>query len=190
MLGLKSKCVPFYEDFRYLWSQFKGIFRILHVDVHYVDSLESSRSEQHVGRLSRQLGPVLRKNLSENLRNALRESFGSIMTNSGIPDTIVDFWLGHEIGELAEAYKSVQFDSLKQMYLAREKLISISAPKVDVEELKEKLKTEMGQQSRQLQVMVNSLITENMDLKNRIQAVERKLSEVMDKISEMRKIVD
>ena len=48
------------------------------------------------------------------------------------------FWHGHEIGEMAEAYKSVQFESLKQMYLAREKLISISAQKVDVEELKEK----------------------------------------------------
>ncbi len=28
---------------------------------------------------------------------ALRESFGSILINSGVPDTIVDFWLGHNI---------------------------------------------------------------------------------------------
>jgi len=47
--------------------------------------------------------------------HALRESFGSIMINSGVPDTIVDFWLGHEIGEMAEAYKGVQHESLKQM---------------------------------------------------------------------------
>jgi hypothetical protein len=51
---------------------------------------------------------------------------------------------------------------------AREKLVSISTPKVDVEELKEKLKTEMDQQNKQLQVLVNSLIIENMDLKGRI----------------------
>lgn len=57
--------------------------------------------------------------------HALRESFGSIMTNSGVPDTIVDFWLGHEIGEMAEAYKSVQFESLKQMYMEKEKLLSV-----------------------------------------------------------------
>jgi len=50
----------------------------------------------------------------------LRESFGSIMTNSGVPDTVVDFWLGHEIGEMAEACKSVRFESLKKMYLDRE----------------------------------------------------------------------
>jgi len=122
--------------------------------------------------------------------HALRESFGSIMTNSGVPDTIVDFWLGHEIGEMAEAYKGVQFESLKQMYLAREKLVSISAQKVDVEEIKEKLKVEMEQQNRQLQVMVNSLVTENMDLKNRMQQVERKLEDIGKTVSEIRKTVD
>jgi integrase len=119
--------------------------------------------------------------------HALRESFGSIMTNSGVPDTIVDFWLGHAIGEMAEAYKSVQFESLKQMYLAREKLISISAQKVDVEEIKEKLRSEVQEQSKQLQLMVNSLVTENMDLKNRMQQVERKLSDFEKHFSELNK---
>jgi len=31
--------------------------------------------------------------------HALRESFGSIMINKGVPDSIVDFWLGHVIGD-------------------------------------------------------------------------------------------
>jgi len=110
--------------------------------------------------------------------HALRESFGSIMTNSGIPDTIVDFWLGHEIGEMAEAYKGVQFESLKQMYLARERLVSISAPKTDVQEIENKVRLEIEQSSRQLQVMVNSLVTENMDLKSRISRTEQKLAEL------------
>jgi integrase len=119
--------------------------------------------------------------------HALRESFGSIMTNSGIPDTIVDFWLGHEIGEQAEAYKSVQLESLKQMYLAREKLVSISAGKVDLEEVREKLKTEMDQQNKQLQIMVNSLVTENMDLKNRVQAVEKDKTDLNNRIQTVEK---
>jgi integrase len=117
--------------------------------------------------------------------HALRESFGSIMTNSGVPDTVVDFWLGHEIGEMSQAYKSVQFDSLKKMYLDREKLLSISAQKVDVEEIREKLRAEVDQQNKQLQIMVNSLVTENMDLKNRMQGVERKLSDFEKHLSEL-----
>jgi site-specific recombinase XerD len=122
--------------------------------------------------------------------HALRESFGSIMANSGVPDSVVDFWLGHEVGTLNEAYKSVQFESLKQMYLAREKLVSISVGKVDVEEIKEKVKIEMEQQNKQLQIMVNSLVTENMDLKNRIQAVERKFSDIEKKIQDLKKTVE
>jgi len=66
--------------------------------------------------------------------HALRESFGSIMLNSGVPDTIVDFWLGHEIGEMARAYKGVQFEKLKKIYSEREKLLSISVPKTSQDE--------------------------------------------------------
>ena len=84
----------------------------------------------------------------------------------------------------------MQFDSLKKMYLDREKLISISAQKVDIDELKEKLKIEMEQQNRQLQVMVNSLVTENMDLKRRIQLTEEKLSNIERIIQELKSVPD
>jgi hemerythrin superfamily protein len=43
------------------------------------------------------------------------------MVNSGVPDTIVDFWLGHTIGEMAEAYKGVRFEEVRKMYAESEK---------------------------------------------------------------------
>jgi integrase len=104
--------------------------------------------------------------------HALRESFGSIMINSGIPDSIVDFWLGHEVGEMGEAYKSVQFEALKKMYLEREKLLSVSGPKVDVEEIEEKVRFEVEQRNRQLQLLVNGLTTENLEMKSKVAKVE------------------
>lgn len=117
--------------------------------------------------------------------HALRESFGSIMINNGVPDTIVDFWLGHTIGEMAEAYKGVQFESLKSIYLEREKLISISKSKADVKEIEAKLRTELEGNKKELQALVNGLATkslrleeENKDLKRRIQVTEEKLSEL------------
>jgi predicted nuclease with TOPRIM domain len=58
------------------------------------------------------------------------------------------------------------------------------------EEIEEKLKTEMEQQNKQLQIMVNSLVTENMDLKNRIQAVERKFSDIEKTIQDLKKTVE
>jgi phosphotransferase system IIB component len=72
------------------------------------------------------------------------------------------------------------------MYLAREKLVSISAQKVDVEELKEKLKGEMEQQNRQLQLMVNSLVTENIDLKQRMSRTEQMLEQIQKSLKDLR----
>lgn len=112
--------------------------------------------------------------------HSLRETFGSLMTNSGVPDTIVDFWLGHEIGEMASAYKSVQFESLKKMYQEREHLISIT-PKTNVEEIKEKLRGELEQQNRQMQNLINGLATENMDLKQRVQTLENTMVDLTEK---------
>jgi site-specific recombinase XerD len=128
--------------------------------------------EENNGRAFNPLGP-----------HALRESFGSIMINSGVPDTIVDFWLGHSLGEMAEAYKSLQAESLKEMYLQREKLISVN-PKTDVKEIEAKLRGEITQQNRQLQVLVNNLATENTDLRHRIGIAERRLAELEKLIKE------
>jgi site-specific recombinase XerD len=137
--------------------------------------------EQNNGKAFNPLGP-----------HALRESFGSIMINSGVPDTIVDFWLGHSIGEMAEAYKGVQYESLKQIYLEREKLLSISAAEVDVEEMEAKLRVEVEEGKKELQALVNGLATksmrleeENKDLRNRIQMTEQKLVELEKLIREI-----
>jgi len=106
------------------------------------------------------------------------------MINSGVPDAIVDFWLGHEIGEMTEAYKGVQYESLKQMYGEREKLLSIS-PRENLEELREKLKREIQEQNKQLQTMVNNVVSENIELKRRISQAEQKLAELEKAIREL-----
>jgi len=109
--------------------------------------------------------------------HALRESFGSIMTNKGVPDTIVDFWLGHEIGEMAEAYKRSKFEDLKRTYLEREVFISISTGG----EIEEKLRAEIDEKNRQLQSLVNGLTSENMDLKAKVNTLERAIAELNEK---------
>jgi exoribonuclease R len=65
------------------------------------------------------------------------------------------------------------------MYLDREKLLSISGSKVDPEEIEAKVRFAVEQLNKQLQFMVNSLVTENMDMKRRIQKTEEKLTEIM-----------
>jgi hypothetical protein len=48
------------------------------------------------------------------------------MVGMDVPDAIVDFWLGHEIREMAEAYKRARYEDLKRIYLEHEPHISIS----------------------------------------------------------------
>jgi len=127
------------------------------------------------GKLFNPLGP-----------HALRESFGSIMTNSGVPDTIVDFWLGHQIGEMAKAYKSVQAESLRRIYLERERLISISMPKVDVAEVEAKIEAKVDERSRQLQTLVNGLTAENMNLRTRLETMELRQEKVRRELDNLR----
>jgi len=102
--------------------------------------------------------------------HSLRESFGSLMINSGVPDTIVDFWLGHEIGDMAKAYKETQFKNLRKMYLEREHLLSISASKgenektrVEVKEVKDDLyrlhleNTKMKKEVKSLKTQIKNM---------------------------------
>jgi len=102
--------------------------------------------------------------------HALRESFGSIMINNGVPDTVVDFWLGHEIGDMARAYKGVQFERLKEMYAERERFISITVP--ESEEI-DRLRKEVEDRNKQLQTLVNGLTAENLELKARMAKMEK-----------------
>jgi len=78
---------------------------------------------------------------------------------------------------MAEAYKGVQYESLRKMYADREKLLNIS-PKENLEELRAKLKGEIEEQNKQLQSMVNTLVSENINLKKRIEKTENKLAEL------------
>ncbi|MGD0070883.1 MAG: tyrosine-type recombinase/integrase [Candidatus Bathyarchaeia archaeon] len=110
--------------------------------------------------------------------HSLRESFGSLMINSGVPDTIVDFWLGHEIGEMAEAYKTVQFQSLRKMYMEREHLISISNPKADDKKLVE-IKNAMDQ-----------LEKENAAFKTRIDGLQKQTQEMDAQLTNINSVID
>ena len=134
--------------------------------------------EENNGKAFNPLGP-----------HALRESFGSIMINSGVPDTIVDFWLGHTMGEMAEAYKGVQFESLKQIYLEREKLISIVTSKVDVKEIETKLRVEVEASKKELQMLVNGLATKSLRLEEENKTLNRRIEMTEEKLTELERLI-
>ena len=102
--------------------------------------------------------------------HALRESFGSIMINKGVPDSIVDFWLGHTIGEMSEAYKRRRFEDVKKMYAEKERFISISAPE---SEALEEVRRETDNKTKKLRENFDNLYSENVTLKQKLEDLEK-----------------
>jgi len=113
--------------------------------------------------------------------HALRESFSSIMTSKGVPKTVTDFWLGHEIGEMARAYQEAQYEDVKRMYLEREPYISVTVGSNEITELKKHLEEQRSQLQRQkdeLQAIVNGLTRENLELKERLTELSKRFNEL------------
>lgn len=117
--------------------------------------------------------------------HALRESFGSIMINSGVPDTVVDFWLGHQMGSMSDAYKSVQLESLKKMYVDREKLLSISQSPITDRELDEKVNVKVDEKVEGLQKVISNYALENVNLKEKVKELSEFVDEVKNKLDQL-----
>jgi len=128
--------------------------------------------------------------------HALRESFGSIMINSGVPDTVVDLWLGHQIGEMDEAYKGVQFESVKRMYADREHLLSPFAS-LGNGALKKKIDEELDRNTKELREKLGYLVGKNMETDERIKILTAEnermrggLQGVMAEVQELKRLIE
>jgi hypothetical protein len=115
--------------------------------------------------------------------HSLRESFGSILINSGLPDTIVDFLLGHEIGNMARVYKEGQFDSLKKMYLDREHLLSIIKT-ADTTELKESITAEVKKEAKD---WYGNVLEDNIKMRYQLDNLNKKVSGWEDRFAKYEK---
>ena len=109
--------------------------------------------------------------------HALRENFGSIMINKGVPDSIVDFWLGHAVSDMAEAYKGRRFEELKRMYAERESFISITAPASDLKKFEKS--------NQELKNVLVDLSTENKKLRDRVDDLEKFRTKTRQQIDEL-----
>ena len=109
--------------------------------------------------------------------HALREAFGSIMINKGVPDSIVDFWLGHTIGEMSLAYKRQRFEDVKEMYSKNEKFISIEEQGNEAIAL---IKRETEEKTQKLRENFDNLYSENIDLRKEMDLLKEKTEKSMD----------
>ena len=89
--------------------------------------------------------------------HALRESFSSIMLNNGVPDTIVDFLLGHTLNDMSQAYKGIDFEKVKEWYIKVEQnALNISKLSSDFEKIKN-LEHELNKEKETLKDKISKL---------------------------------
>jgi integrase/recombinase XerD len=104
--------------------------------------------------------------------HSLRESFSSILINKGVPDAIVDFLLGHSLGQMGEAYKRGKFEDVQKMYLDNEVYLSMPGTngesKKNIEEMEAKIKT-MEEENKPYQERVNALLDDKIRMEKKLE---------------------
>ena len=102
------------------------------------------------------------------LRKFFRTRLGAV-----IPVDIVEILMGHE-GYLTEVYRKYSFEDLGKFYQQGEHALTIFGVGEDVSKLRE----EISQKNKELQNLVNSLATENISLRNRVDLMEKEISKI------------
>jgi len=98
--------------------------------------------------------------------HALRESFSSLMLNSGVPRPIVDFWLGHTRTNLDTAYMTIDEKKAREMYAKREHLLNINETSEKSEEL------------RKLSDSVSDILVKGEEMKEQLEKTKNEVKEL------------
>ena len=105
--------------------------------------------------------------------HSLRSAFRSRLTGK-MADTLIEFMLGHDIGEEKRAYLNLPVEELRELYSNYEVLLKIE--KTSREEAEEKtpqpLAPEAMAQISKLEASTLNLVGENTDFKQRVQDLE------------------
>jgi len=115
--------------------------------------------------------------------HCLRKFFRSKLAQV-IPVDIVEALMGHE-NNLVEAYRKYSQEDLADFYKKGEHTLLVFGNGKDLA----KLKAEVEEKNKQLQQIINSLVSENLTLKQEIQEHEKALEELKSAVAELRKLL-
>jgi len=113
------------------------------------------------------------------LRKFFRTRLGTV-----IPVDVTEALMGHE-EYLTEVYRKYNPEDLAKFYLQGEAALLIFTEAEEVS----KLRVEVEDKSKQLDAVIRSLVTENADLKRRIQNTEKKLDDLEKLVREAKQLI-
>jgi integrase len=116
--------------------------------------------------------------------HVLRKFFRTRMATV-VPVDVVEALMGHE-GYLTEVYRRYSLEDLAKFYKQGEHTLLVFAESESVA----RLRAEIEKRNKQLQTLVNGLVSENMELKTKLSDVKKQLNEMNKKLEEQRKTVE
>jgi integrase len=111
--------------------------------------------------------------------HVLRKFFRTRMATV-IPVDVVEALMGHE-GYLTEVYRRYSHEDLAKFYKQGEHTLLVFADNEGVG----KLRAEIEERNRQLQTLINGLVSENMELKAKLGTFEKQMIEMQKTIQEL-----
>jgi len=111
--------------------------------------------------------------------HVLRKFFRTRMATV-IPVDVVEALMGHE-GYLTEVYRRYSLEDLAKFYKQGEHTLLVFADNEGVA----KLRAEVEERNRQLQTLINGLVSENMELKAKLSSFEKQMLEMQKTIEEL-----
>jgi len=111
--------------------------------------------------------------------HVLRKFFRTRMATV-IPVDVVESLMGHE-GYLAEVYRRYSLEDLAKFYKQGEHTLLVFSDNEGVA----KLRAEVEERNRQLQTLINGLVSENMELKAKLSSFEKQMLEMQKTIQEL-----
>ena len=115
--------------------------------------------------------------------HALRKFFRSKLAQV-IPVDIVEALMGHE-GYLTQVYRRYSLEDLADFYKKGEHTLLVFGNGKDLA----KLRVEVEEKNKQLQQIINGLVSENLTLKQEIQEHKKALEELKGAVAELRKLL-
>jgi integrase len=113
------------------------------------------------------------------LRKFFRTRMGTV-----IPVDVVEALMGHE-GYLTEVYRKYSIEDLAKFYRQGEHALLVFTEAAEIG----KLRIEIEERNKQLQVLVNGMAAENMDLKQKVTDLQQRITKTDQKIANLEKAI-
>ena len=112
--------------------------------------------------------------------HSLRAAFRSQLTGK-VSDTLIEFWMGHAIGEEKRAYLNMATEEMRELYMDWEKYLAVEKTSRDE-------KAGLVDVEAKTKEVIAELTEENKALRKRIDRLEDKQEHILKDLGELRKL--